>query len=149
MILENMPIVWIAAAVILIGVEMFTGTFYLLVMSISCAAGALAAWLGAPLTLQIALAVLMAVAGAMLVWRRHKKHRAQEQPQDYNMEIGRTVVWQSSYPDGTWQVRYRGTQWQASPCHQGVDPQKTLVIVETQGNILLLDNIKEHSQQQS
>ena len=139
--MENLPIVWIVVAVILAGAEMLTGTFYLLVMAISSAAAALAAWLGAPLAVQVFLWIIVAILGAFFVWRWHKKSGKGSGLKENNMEIGQVVVWEANNSDGTWQVRYRGAQWQARPLHASVDPKKTLVIKEMQGNLLLLDNL--------
>ena len=139
--MENLPIAWIVVAVILAGVEMLTGTFYLLVMAIASAAAALAAWLGLALPMQVLLWIIVAIFGAYLVWRWHKKHGKNSSLKENNMEIGQVVVWEANKPDGTWQVRYRGAQWQARPLHASVDPQKRLVIKEMQGNLLLLDNL--------
>ena len=57
------------------------------------------------------------------------------------MEIGQVVVWEANKPDGSWQVRYRGAQWQARPLHASVNPKDALVIKEMQGNLLILDNL--------
>ena len=139
--MDNLPIVWIVVAVILAGVEMLTGTFYLLVMAIASAAAALAAWLGAPLAVQVFLWIVVAIFGAFLVWHWHKKHGKGSRLKENNMEIGQVVVWEANKPDGSWQVRYRGAQWQARPLHASVNPKDALVIKEMQGNLLLLDNL--------
>ena len=137
---ENLPIVWIVIAVLLLGAEMLTGTFYLLVMGIAAAVGAFAAWMGAPLPLQIVLAIVVGVAGAMLVWRWHKSKKREQKPADNNLDVGQVVVWKGTYPDGTWQVFYRGAQWQAKPARPETDPEQPLSIVETEGNLLVVDN---------
>ncbi len=139
--MENMPIVWIVLAVVLAGVEMLTGTFYLLVMAIAAAAAALAAWVGMPLFGQVLMAIVVAAFGAWFVWGWHKKHAKKTRPQDNNMEIGQVVVWLGNNPDNTWQVRYRGAQWQARPARVGVNPQAPLVIIAMHGNLLVLDNL--------
>jgi len=140
MFLDNLPIIWIVIAVILLGAEMLTGTFYLLVMGIAAAAGAIAAWAGAPLELQVALGIGIAGVGAFIVSRWHKNRHMRAKPADDNMEIGQIVVWEDSYPDGAWKVRYRGSQWQAQPASPQVDSAQTLIIVETRGNLLIVDN---------
>ena len=55
-----------------VGVEMLTGTFYLLMLSIGLSAAAIAAHLGASVTLQIVCAALVGGA-ATLFWRSYKK----------------------------------------------------------------------------
>ena len=140
MFLDNLPAIWIAVAVILLAAEMFTGTFYLLVVGIAAAAGALVAWSGSPPQLQLALALVIAAAGAFIVFRWHKKHRSKKGTSGNNLDIGQTVVWKGIYPDGAWKVHYRGAQWQARPAHPDVDSSKPLLIAETSGNTLIVDN---------
>jgi membrane protein implicated in regulation of membrane protease activity len=62
--------VWLAAAGVLIVLELFTGTFYLLMMAIGLAFGALAAWLGAAMPVQTIVAAVVGIAGTGLLHRR-------------------------------------------------------------------------------
>ncbi len=50
--------------------ELMTGTFYLLVLAAGCAAGGLAAWFGAGLTVQVLATAAVAIAGWVWLWRR-------------------------------------------------------------------------------
>lgn len=141
--LGNGALLWVVLAVVLLGVEMFSGTFYLLVLAVAAAIAALVAWLGAGLPLQIGLALLAGAAGVILIWRWHNKRKLASLAADNalnNMEIGRSVVWRGTNPEGTWQVFYRGALWQARPAREGVDHTRPLVIVSTDGNVLLVDN---------
>ena len=140
MLLSNLPAIWIVVAVILLAAEMLTGTFYLLVVGIAAAAGALAAWGGYPLQFQIALSLVIAAAGAFIVFRWHKKHSSKNGTPGNNLDIGQGVTWKGIYPDGTWKVHYRGAQWQARPFHPDVDPSKPLLITDASGNTLIVDN---------
>lgn len=143
--LGNGVLFWVVLAVVLLGVEMFTGTFYLLVLAVAAGMAALAAWLGATLPVQIILALLAGVVGVILIWRWHKKRKLANLAADSalnNMEIGRSVVWRGTNAEGTWQVFYRGALWQARPVHENVDHTRPLVIVNTEANLLLVDNQK-------
>ncbi len=137
---ETLPIAWIAVTVILIGAEMLTGTFYLLVLGISAAAGGIAAWLGAPFSFQLGLAVTVGLVGAVLVWRWHRHKTTDSRLSSNNLDIGQPVSWKQSNPDGSWQVMYRGAVWQAEPAKAMTDPDKPLFIVDMQGNTLIVDN---------
>lgn len=137
---ENLPVAWIVIAVLLLGAEMLTGTFYLLVMGIAAAVGALAAWVGVPFAIQISLAIIVGITGAALVWRWHKRKKYEQKPSDNNLDIGNSVTWQDESPGTGWQVFYRGARWQAKPARPETDPAKPLVIVATEGNILIVDN---------
>lgn len=96
----------------LVALELVTGTFYLLMLAIGLAAGALAAHLGAGVTLQWISAALVGVA-AVLVWQRWGLPRRQgaETNQDVNLDIGQMVQVAQWQPDGTAHVRYRGADW--------------------------------------
>ena len=103
---------WILSGVA-VGVEMLTGTFYLLMLSIGLTAGAIGAHLGASLTQQILLAAV--IGGASIVaWRSYKK--TQPTPpasanHDVNLDIGELVQveqWESS---NNTHVKYHGAQW--------------------------------------
>ena len=66
---------WFLLALVLIGLEMVTGTFYLLVLSIAMAVGGLAALLGAGMVWQLVL-------GAATGHRRHNHFAALEKHAD-------------------------------------------------------------------
>jgi membrane protein implicated in regulation of membrane protease activity len=105
---------WLAAAGVTVILELFSGTFYLLMIAIGLAAGAVAALLGAGAALQTLLAAAVGVA-ATVVLRRSRFGRQQgqvraERDPNVNLDIGQTVhvpAWQ----DGTARVMYRGALW--------------------------------------
>ena len=137
---ENFPIAWIAVAAALIVTEMLTGTFYLLVLGLSAAAGGIAAWMGASFSFQIGLAVAVGLTGAVLVWRWHKYDRKHYPSAGNNLDIGHPVNLEKINPNGSWQVIYRGASWQARPGSPATNPDRPLFIVEMQGNLLIVDN---------
>ncbi|MBP1203055.1 membrane protein implicated in regulation of membrane protease activity [Duganella sp. 1411] len=105
---------WLVAAGALVIVELFIGTFYLLMIAIGLGAGALAALLGLGPALQTLVAALVGV-GATFALRRSRFGklasgvRAERDP-NVNMDIGQTVnvpAWQ----DGAARVMYRGALW--------------------------------------
>ena len=61
------PMLWWLAAAILVAAELVTGTFYLLMLSLGLAAGALAAHAGLGTPLQLLCAAL-AGGGAVAFW---------------------------------------------------------------------------------
>lgn len=97
-----------------VAAELVTGTFYLLMLAIGLAAGALAAHLGAGLTAQIVAAATVG-AGALLAWnawrRKHNAPKPAATDQNVNLDIGQTVRVDQWLPDGTAHVHYRGTDW--------------------------------------
>ena len=62
-------LMWAVAGIVLIIVEILTGTFYLLVLGIGALAAAGAAWLGQSLWVQAVVTAAVAVAGVILVNR--------------------------------------------------------------------------------
>jgi hypothetical protein len=63
----NAPTWWWLAAGALVAAELATGTFYLLMLALGCAAGALAAHAGAGATAQVVVAALLG-GGATVAW---------------------------------------------------------------------------------
>jgi membrane protein implicated in regulation of membrane protease activity len=105
---------WLAAAGVTVILELFSGTFYLLMIAIGLAAGAVAAWLGASAEVQLLVAAVVGVA-ATIALRRSRYGRQQQRVQaerdpNVNLDIGQTVnvpAWQ----DGAARVMYRGALW--------------------------------------
>ncbi|HJV03189.1 MAG TPA: NfeD family protein [Burkholderiaceae bacterium] len=104
---------WLVAAGVTAILELFTGTFYLLMIAIGLATGALAALAGAGTPAQTMVAALVGLV-ATAVLRRSKFGRPSRsdtaRDPNVNLDIGQTVnvpQWQ----DGTARVMYRGAQW--------------------------------------
>lgn len=106
---------WIICGALAV-LEIATLTFYLLMLALGAAAGALTAHLGLGIAAQMATA---ATVSALAVWACHRWHRnrpgavpASANP-DVNLDVGATVQVQKWHTDGTAQVRYRGATWTA------------------------------------
>ena len=101
-----------------IAVELVTGTFYLLMLAIGLAAAAIAAHLGAPMTVQLLVAAVIS-SGAIIGWRRYRQGQVASAPaeanRDVNMDIGETVQVESWGSDGSASVKHRGALWSAAP----------------------------------
>jgi membrane protein implicated in regulation of membrane protease activity len=128
---------WIVAAV-LVGVELTSGTFYLLVYGVAAAVAGVVAWLGAGLVAQLLTAAVIAVLGTLAL--RHWK-RSTEHPESSveDMDIGQPVLvesWQGSHG----QVKYRGALWDAEAESASVDSARPLIIRAVKGNTLVLGN---------
>ncbi|MGV8991410.1 MAG: NfeD family protein [Thiobacillus sp.] len=128
---------WILAAV-LVGVELTSGTFYLLVYGVAAAAAGIAAWLGAGLVVQLLVAGVIALLGTLALrhWKRNTEH-PESIVQD--MDIGKTVQVES-WQDGRGQVKYRGAVWDAEAESPSVDGSRGLIIRAVKGNTLILGN---------
>ncbi|MCE3264442.1 MAG: NfeD family protein [Pseudoduganella sp.] len=104
---------WAIGAGVLVGLELFSGTFYLLMIAIGFGAGALTALARVDMPGQLLVAALVAAVGTMLLRRsrfgKTVRTRAEANP-DVNLDIGQSVnvaAWQ----DGTARVMYRGAMW--------------------------------------
>ena len=104
--------VWLIAALVLGGSEILTGTFYLLVLAVSCLAGAVAAGLALGAAWQFSACAVLAVAGCGLVhqWRRGRSDEASDRLQ--NPDVGQRVTIKME-ADGTAEAAYRGSTWRA------------------------------------
>ncbi len=131
-------VVWWILAAVLVGVELTSGTFYLLVYGLAAAAAGLAAWLGAGLLMQLLTAGAIAALGTLALrhWKRNTNH-PESTVQD--MDIGQTVQVES-WQEGRGQVKYRGALWDAEAESAGVDSTRPLVIRAVRGNTLILGN---------
>ncbi|MBV8034459.1 NfeD family protein [Roseateles sp.] len=132
---------WIAAG-ILVAAELASGTFYLLMLALGAAAGALAAHLGLGLPGQMLVAA--AVGGAATTaWHMRRRGGEPAAPAasnpDVNLDIGQTVHVEAWSAEGTAQVQYRGAAWQARYIGQTPAESGRHVIRAIEGSRLLLD----------
>ena len=141
MVMNPANIWWIACG-LLVAVELATGTFYLLMLAIACAAAALSAHLGLSPPLQIMTGALVGgFAVAMLRQIRNKRPGrlpAQSNP-DMNLDIGQAVHVDNWAADGSTQVQYRGALWQARYQGSGTPPAGHYFIRAIEGSCLMLD----------
>ena len=113
----TMATLWWLACGILLAVEMTTGTFYLLMLSLGAAAGAIGAHLDLSLFMQIVAAALVGGC-AVTAWHiRCLKRKRLELPlnanPDLSLDIGKTIEVKHWQADGSTRVAYRGSHWDA------------------------------------
>ncbi|CAM5796782.1 NfeD family protein [Rhizobacter fulvus] len=132
---------WWVAAGIAVAAELATGTFYLLMIGLGLAAGAVAAQLGFGLTTQVLVAALLG-GGATALWHWRRYNQPQSAParenRDVNLDIGERVTVTAWAADGTTRVQYRGSGWTArlapgAPAAPGVH-----LVSAVEGNWLVL-----------
>src|SRR5258706_16138389 len=85
---------WLLAGLLLVVVELMTGTFYLLILSIAAGIGSLVAFLGLSLWIQAVVAAIAAVVGARVLHRYHPAANATS-PKDIDNDVGQTLPPQS------------------------------------------------------
>jgi membrane protein implicated in regulation of membrane protease activity len=96
-----------------VAVELLTGTFYLLMVAIGFAAGAIAAHLGFGPPAQLLSAAVLG-GGAVAAWHLLRPRRdtgPASANRDIHLDVGETVQVDAWNGDGTASVRYRGAAW--------------------------------------
>ena len=132
---------WLIAAVILVVLEMFVGTFYLLVIAAALASVGLTEWLFATgMEFNLALLGVLCLGGIFLA-RRYQKRRASDHVQvNLPLDINQAVKIEQHLHDNVYQVHYRGTVWQAQlqDTQQDIGIGQTAYISSRQGNVLFI-----------
>jgi membrane protein implicated in regulation of membrane protease activity len=131
---------WWVLAVLLVGAELMTGTFYLLAVGVAFAVGGIAAFVGASLPLQLAIAGMLSLAGAAAA---HRWRVARTLPQPPSLDVGQSVKVLDWKDDGGARVSYRGTQWDAELATPLAPRAETMFIVGTRGSTLLIADHRE------
>jgi membrane protein implicated in regulation of membrane protease activity len=131
-------LVWWILTGVLVGVEITSGTFYLLVYGVAAAVAGVVAWLGAGMVVQLLTAAGIAGLGTLVLrhWKRNTDH-PESTVQD--MDIGQHVQVES-WQGNRGQVKYRGALWDAEAESGSVDGSRSLVIRAIKGNTLVLGN---------
>ena len=133
--------VWWVLAGLLVAAELLTGTFYLLMVAVGLAGGAVAAHLGFALTPQLLTAALVG-GGATAVWHWHRAKQPRSAPahlnRDVNLDIGERVKVNSWEADGTARVSYRGSTWSARLAPGADSAAGEYVVSAVEGNHLVL-----------
>jgi membrane protein implicated in regulation of membrane protease activity len=142
----SMATFWWVLAGAAVAVELATGTFYLLMIALGLAAGAIAAHLGLPVAMQTMVAATVG-GGATAAWHWHRS-RQPAQPvaarnRDVNLDISDHVHVDAWTAEGTARVQHRGSVWAArlapgAPAHPGEH-----VINAVEGNWLVLAPIEK------
>ena len=131
---------WIASAV-LVALELGSGSFYLLMLAVGAAAGALAAHLGCTQTWQwVAASVLGLGAAGALWWVRGRRQGPPSQSNpDVNLDIGASVRVDSWDAEGRARVRWRGTDWSARYAGSAAPAPGSHRIKAVDGSTLVLE----------
>jgi membrane protein implicated in regulation of membrane protease activity len=131
---------WLVAAGVLVVLELFSGTFYLLMIAIGLGFGALAALAGVSVPFQTIVAAVVGVIATLLLHRSRLGRPARTNPArdpNVNLDIGQRIT-VDQWNDGKARVMYRGALWDVELGH-GDHPQAgDFKIVEVQGSRLIV-----------
>lgn len=141
--------IWWVLAGALVAIEMITGTFYLLMLSLGMVAAALSAHAGLTTPVQILIAAAFG-GGSVVAWRIYRKSRPAparaSANQSVNLDIGETVQVDAWSADGTSHVKYRGADWTVSPAAGDVPTPGPHRIVEVVGSRLIVKKFKQRAE---
>ncbi len=142
--------IWLVLAGLAVGVELFTGTFYLLMIAIGLAAGGGVALLGGAPEWQLLVAAAIGFAATGLLRRsRFGKMNKEKAARDPNviLDIGQSVrVDQWTELDGTptSRVRYRGAEWDVELAPGNAAQSGQFIIREVRGSRLIVAHAVSH-----
>ena len=134
--------IWIALAGALVILELLTGTFYILMIAIGLAFGAVVAVLGYGMAAQIISAAIVAVAATALLHRTRLGRPARgdsSRDPNMNIDIGQSVK-VDAWHEGKARVMYRGALWDIELGPGAIAEAGSFKIVEVQGNRLVVAN---------
>lgn len=136
--------IWWLLAGAAVGIELITGTFYLLMFGLGLAAGAIAAHAGASVATQLVVAAIVgggAVAGWYAVRQRQPAAPHASSNADVNLDVGETVHVERWNPDGTATVRYRGANWTVVPVEGAIPVSGPHRVRQVVGSRLVVESI--------
>ena len=131
---------WFLLGLVLLGLEMVSGTFYLLVVAIAAAVGGAVAWLGMGIVMQLILSALTGIAGIFIL--RRTKGTQVVDTANASFDIGQPVHVLKWNDDGSARVTYRGAEWDAQLEISDTPRGSTLYIASIQGSKLVLTHHK-------
>lgn len=133
---------WLVLAFAVLGLEMLTGTFYMLVISIALGAGGAVAYWQYSFSTQFVVAALIGVIGTILLRLWKTTHARPITPRDQNLDIGQLVKIEAWHENGSARVFYRGTQWDAELDTPDTPRNVPLYIKDRRGSVLILSRRK-------
>lgn len=141
--MDNATLWWLATG-LMVGIELLTGTFYLLMLALGLAAGALAAHAGLTVTGQMIASAAVgagAVVGLHYARLRRPGDPSPRADRSVNLDVGEIVHIDAWQADGTASVKYRGARWTAIHHPHATPTPGAHRVAELVGNRLLVEKI--------
>ncbi|MET0859132.1 MAG: NfeD family protein [Telluria sp.] len=136
-------IYWLVAAGVLVVFELFTGTFYLLMIAVGVGFGALAALMGLSVPAQTIAAAVVGLVATGLLHRSRFGRPARGDPardRNVNIDIGQHLTVEA-WRDGKARVMYRGALWDVELAPGAHSQAGVFKIVEVQGSRLIVTGV--------
>jgi membrane protein implicated in regulation of membrane protease activity len=141
-------LIWMISAGALLALEMFSGSFYLLMIGIGFVFGGLTALGGGGFALQFAIAGIVGMLATFLLWklRGRRRSRADMLADDGepSLDIGQALHVDSWRAEGGIYVArasYRGAEWDIELRPGSMPAAGHCVIREIRGNRLIVDRL--------
>lgn len=134
--------IWLIMAGILVTLELFTGTFYLLMIAIGLAAGGAVAFAGGLFALQAIVGAVLGVLATGLLYRSRFGRPSREdaaRDRNVNLDIGQHVT-VPAWDNGRARVMYRGALWDVELGQGATARAGDFRIVELHGSRLVVAN---------
>ena len=131
---------WLMLALVLLALEMATGTFYMLVVSVAAAVAGLAALMHASIEIQLMLCALVVIGGTIAL-RQWKKTQSDDQS-SASLDVCQPVQVLAWHDDGGARVVYRGAEWDATLESADMPHDGTFYIKQMHGSTLVLTHRK-------
>jgi membrane protein implicated in regulation of membrane protease activity len=133
---------WAIAAGVVVIAELFTGTFYLLMIAIGLLVGAVAAVAGATMSVQMIVAAVVGGAASLLLRRYRPAQTASEVNRDpnVNIDVGQSLqvdAWQGGHA----RAMYRGAMWDVELAPGAWPAAGAYRIAEVRGSRLIVANV--------
>ncbi|KND61657.1 putative activity regulator of membrane protease YbbK [Candidatus Burkholderia verschuerenii] len=138
--METGGLMWWVAAGALIFAELFTGTFYLLMIALGMIAGGIAYVIGAMPHVQMGAAALIALIAVAVLWRSrfgNWKRRDASHDAAVNLDIGATLE-VDQWRDRRARAMYRGAQWDVELAPGETEGARIYRITALEGNRLIV-----------
>ncbi|HTN64608.1 MAG TPA: NfeD family protein [Burkholderiaceae bacterium] len=137
---------WLTMAGVLVILEMFSGTFYLLMVAVGFSAGALAALAGLTNPAQMAITAVVGIVATYALRRskygRRNKLAAARDP-NVNLDVGQTLRiehWNQQHVPATARTQYRGAMWDIELAPGAEAHAGSFIIREIRGSRLIVSN---------
>jgi membrane protein implicated in regulation of membrane protease activity len=141
--MDHSTVWWLIAGALIIS-ELLTGTFYLLMLTLGTAAGAVSAHLGHSETVQMIVAAVVGITAVVCCYwvrKRQTAHTTSGSNRDMNLDVGEHITIDHWDSDGTAQVRYRGAQWTVVSRPGSLNAPGPHRVAEVIGSRLLVDRL--------
>ncbi|WP_332740549.1 NfeD family protein [Hydrogenophaga sp.] len=127
-----------------VALELFTGTFYLLMLAVGMVAGAFAAHAGLDMAGQLIAAAFTGTA-AVVAWYVVKRRRTTDPSvramRSVNLDVGEILQIDEWNADGTASVKYRGALWTVIQRPGNPPVPGAYRVAELVGSRLLVDKV--------